>query len=163
MKKKHISEEQLAEIKAARKKNQNKKVEKRLQVLEYHSEGKMQREIQELTGFSRSYINLIVKKYQEEGLSSVAESHYVANHRNMSFEEEEALLAPFKAEAESGHIVEVSAIKAAYVEKVGHSIGSGHIYYILARHGWRKVMPRGRHPKKANEEAISASKKLTTP
>ena len=51
-------------------------------------------------------------------------------------------------------------MKAAYIEKVGHSIGGSQIYRMLKRHGWRKVMPRSKHPKKANEEAIEASKKL---
>lgn len=160
MKRKEITEKQLAEIKEARRKNQNKKAEKRLQVLEMQAVGKKQKEIQEATGFSRSYINAIVKKYQEKGLSAIVETRYPGNRRNLSYEEEEALLEPFKAEAEAGHIVEISRIKAAYVEKVGHSIGNGQIYYVLKRHGWRKVMPRSQHPQKASDEAIEASKKL---
>ena len=78
----------------------------------------------------------------------------------MSFAEEEELLAPFKEQAERGELVEVAAIEAAYREAVGHSIGSGQIYYVLHRHGWRKVMPRSKHPKKATEEVIETSKKL---
>jgi hypothetical protein len=31
---------------------------------------------------------------------------------------------------------------------------------LLARHGWRKVTPRGKHPDKASDEAMEASKKL---
>jgi hypothetical protein len=31
----------------------------------------------------------------------------------------------------------------------------------LKRHGWRKVKPRPRHPGKASDEVIEASKKLT--
>ena len=42
---------------------------------------------------------------------------------------------------------------------IGHSIGTSQIYYVLHRHGWRKVMPRSRHPKKASEEVIETSKK----
>ena len=78
----------------------------------------------------------------------------------MSVEEEAALLEPFQAEAEKGQIVEVSQIKAKYEEAVGHRIGGSQIYYVLARHGWRKVMPRSKHPKKASEEVIETSKKL---
>ena len=78
----------------------------------------------------------------------------------MSAEEEAALLEPFEAEAEKGQIVEVSKIKAKYEEAVGHSIGGSQIYYVLKRNGWRKVMPRSRHPKKASEEVIETSKKL---
>jgi len=79
----------------------------------------------------------------------------------MSAAEEEAFLAEYKKQAEEGQIIEVGAIKAAYEAKVGHSIGGSQIYYVLARHGWRKIMPRSKHPNKASDEAIEASKKLT--
>lgn len=160
MKRREINETQIAETKAARKKNQDKKVEKRLQVMVLYAEGKKQTEMQEMTGFSRSYINAIVKKYLEKGIGAITETRYPGNRRNMSYEEEEGLLEPFKAEAEAGRMVEISKIKAAYIEKVGHSIGNGQIYYVLKRHGWRKVMPRSQHPQKASDEAIEASKKL---
>ena len=55
----------------------------------------------------------------------------------------------------------VQYVKNAYEEKVGHSIGKGQIYKVLNRHGWRKVLPRSKHPNKASDEAIEASKKLT--
>ena len=71
--------------------------------------------------------------------------------------------APFKARAEKGELVEISEIETAYQQAVGHSIGTSQIYYVLHRHGWRKVMPRSRHPKKASEEVIETSKKLKLP
>ena len=127
-------------------------------MLELRCEGKKQREISEITGFHRSHVSNLIRKYFEEGLESIAEKQYSGNRRNMSFEEEEALLAPFKEQAEKGELVEVSAIEDAYRKAVGHSIGSGQIYCVLHRHGWRKVMPRSRHPKKASEEVIETSK-----
>ena len=57
-------------------------------------------------------------------------------------------------------MVEISKIKAAYQEKVDYKISVVQIYRVLHRHGWRKIMPRSRHPKKATPEAIEASKKL---
>ena len=78
----------------------------------------------------------------------------------MSAEEEASLLEPFQAEAEAGQIVEVSNIKSQYEKAVGHRIGGSQIYCVLERNGWRKVMPRSKHPKKASDEAIEASKKL---
>ena len=57
----------------------------------------------------------------------------------MTFEEEEAFLAPFEEKANKGQMIVVSEIKAAYEEKVGHSIGGSQIYYVLQRHGWRKI------------------------
>ena len=79
---------------------------------------------------------------------------------NMSFEEEAALLEQFKAKAEKGLLVETSEIKEAYDKAIGHRSSSAQIYRVLHRHGWRKVMPRSKHPKKATDEAIEASKKL---
>ena len=44
----------------------------------------------------------------------------------MTYEEEAALLAQFINEADGGHITDVSAIKTAYDEKIGHtSLPSG--------------------------------------
>lgn len=81
----------------------------------------------------------------------------------MSYEEEEELLNQFKQEAAEGGTIDVSAILAAYEEKLGRSFEKSHgrIYDVLKRHGWRKVMPRSQHPNKASEEEIEASKKLT--
>ena len=45
MKRQPISEAELEEIRDARKANQNKKTDRRLQVLEMHAEGKSQTEI----------------------------------------------------------------------------------------------------------------------
>ena len=64
-----------------------------------------------------------------------------------------------KEEAEE--IIEVSAIKRAYEAIAGSSKSHGQIYKVLKRHGWRKIKPRSRHPKKASPEAIEASKKLS--
>ena len=79
----------------------------------------------------------------------------------MSEEEELDILAPFKAQAEKGEVVEISEIAKVYQSAVDHPVSRGQIYSVLHRHGWRKVMPRSRHPKKAGEEEIAASKKLT--
>ena len=160
MKKYIFSAEDYKEIKAARNKNRDKQTDRRLQVLEMRCEGKTQKEICEKTGFHRSHVSNLIRQYFEKGLGSISEKQYRGNRRNMSFTEEEELLAPFKEQAEKGELVEVSAIKAVYREAVGHSIGTGQIYYVLHRHGWRKVMPRSRHPKKASEEVIETSKKL---
>lgn len=76
----------------------------------------------------------------------------------MTCEQEEAVLAPYLEKAEKGEIVSVAEI--AHQTAVGHTISPTHIYAVLKRHGWRKVMPRSRHPRKASEEAVEASKKL---
>jgi len=155
-----ISEDQKTELKTARKANKNKNVENRLKALELRSEGKKYAEIAVMTGFHPSYVSQLVSIYCNQGLSAIVENHYGGNRRNMSLEEEKAFLETYKAQAAQGRIVEVGAIKKAYEEKVGHSIGGSQIYYVLRRHDWRKIMPRSQHPNKASEEAIEASKKL---
>ena len=102
----------------------------------------------------------LIKKYFEEGLQSVVESHYGGNRRNMSFEEEAELLEQFKQRAEQGQMLDIHEIENTYREKVGHNIGVAQIYRVLHRHGWRKIMPRSKHPKKASKEVIETSKKL---
>ena len=71
------------------------------------------------------------------------------------------MLAEFEEFAQKGNIITAGDIKAIYDEKCGHKSGAGTIYKLLNRHKWRKVMPRSKHPKKASDEAIDASKKLT--
>lgn len=158
-----ISQSQLQEIEAARKKNRNKNVERRLYVLVMRAEGKSLEEISEKTGYHISTASKLVARYMRDGISAIAENHYKGNRRNMSFEEEAAILAPFIERAERGELVDIKEIAAAYQKAVPHKISDTQIYYVLHRHGWRKIMPRSRHPKKASEEAIEASKKLKQP
>ena len=121
------------------------------------------KEVSQATGFHAAYVTTLVAIYREKGLEYISGNHYGGNRRNMSFEEEATILAPFKERAEKGELVETSEIKMAYQKAVGHSIGTSQIYYVLHRHGWRKVMPRSRHPQKADEEVIETSKKLKLP
>ena len=154
------SEADLEKIVIARKKNKDKRAEKRLHALELRARGKSAEEVSAATGFHKAYISQLTAKYRNGGIEAISGNHYGGNHRNMSAEEEAAFLEPYQAEAEKGQIVEVSKIKAEYEETVGHSIGGSQIYYVLERNGWRKVMPRSKHPKKASEEVIETSKKL---
>lgn len=162
MKMKHrYSEKDQEIIKAARKGNKDKQVERRLIALELQASGKNAKEISTITGFHPGYISQLMAKYRDGGIEAITGNHYGGNRRNMSFKEEANLLEPFRQRASQGQLVEVSEIKAVYEEAVGHTIGGSQIYYVLRRHGWRKVMPRSKHPKKASDEAIEASKKLT--
>jgi transposase len=158
-----ISKAEAEEIQRARRKNKDKTIDKWLEVLELHAKGKRREEIAAKTGFGEQYITELVSEYRKNGLDQYAQKQYRGNHRNMSYTEEEALLTPFKAQAEAGQIIEVGEILAAYEAQLGRPVGSNsQIYNVLARHGWRKIMPRSKHPKKASDEEMEASKKLTT-
>lgn len=156
-----FSEEEIAAIEKARKENTNKRAEARLKALELRAKGNSASEVAKATGFHSAYITQLVAKYRDHGLEAISGNHYGGNRRNMSVEQESEILAPFKARAEKGEIVEISEIKAAYQKAVDHPIGNSQIYFVLHRHGWRKVMPRSKHPNKASEEVIETSKKLS--
>ena len=162
VKRHYISEEEVVEIKKVQKGNKDKTIDKWLEVLVLHAAGEKRSEISSKTGFSKQYITDLVSEYKRVGLKEYSAKQYKGNNRNLSFSEEETLLEIFKKQAEKGQVIEVSTIKKAYEEKLGREIKSkGHIYYILDKHGWRKVMPRSKHPNKANNEEIESSKKLT--
>lgn len=157
-----FTSEQCAEIQAARKENRDKRIDKRLRVLELRGEGSSLKEISTATGYAVSHISNLIRLYTEKGLEAVAGNHYHGNRRNMSIEEEAELLDRFQKQAEEGQVLDTRVIADAYEKAVGHPIGSGQIYRVLRRHGWRKVMPRSKHPKKASDEVIATSKKLTS-
>ena len=155
-----FSEEEIREIEQARKDNKDKRAEARLKALELRAKGAESEEVSEATGFHAGSVTRLVAKYRDYGIEAIAGNHYGGNHRNMSVEEEAAILAPFKERAEKGELVEISEIAKAYQREVEHPVSKGQIYCVLHRHGWRKVMPRSKHPKKASDEDIAASKKL---
>ena len=156
-----FSNEEIKAIEQARKENKDKRAEARLKALELRAKGAESREVAEATGFHAAHVSQLVAKYRDHGLEAISGNHYGGNHRNMSVEEEAAILAPFKERAEKGEMVEISEIAKAYQAAVDHPVSNGQIYFVLHRHGWRKVMPRSKHPKKAGDEEIAASKKLT--
>ena len=156
-----FSEQEIEEIVQARRENKDKRVETRLKALEMRARNVKASKIAEATGFHPAYISQLAAKYKNDGIEAITGNHYGGNHRNMSFEEEAAILAPFREKAEKGEIIVVKEIEAAYQAAVDHPISVAQIYYVLHRHGWRKVMPRSRHPKKADDVTIEASKKLS--
>lgn len=155
-----FSEEEIRAIEKARKNNKDKQIEKRLKALEMLAKGAKASEASIATGLSQTNMSRLVRQYREKGLEEFSSKHYRGNHRNLSCEEELSVLKPFKERAEKGQIVEVSEIASAYQEAVGRPVAPNYIYFVLHRHGWRKVMPRSKHPQKASDEEIEASKKL---
>ena len=154
----NITKNQIDEIGEARKTNRDKQVEKRLHAVQLRGEGKRNREIAQQLETASDMISRWVSMYTGGGLAALLPKKREAHHRNMSYADEKSFLEAYVERAEAGQMVEVSEIKAAYEARVKHCIGSGQIYRVLKRHGWRKIKPRSRHPKKATPEAIEASK-----
>lgn len=68
-------------------------------------------------------------------------------HCNLSLKEEHDFLTPFIAAATNGGMLVVNEIKIAYERRIGRTVAVSTIYRLLARHNWRKIVPRPRHPK----------------
>jgi transposase len=159
-KKYQFQEEEIEAIEQARQVNKDKRAEQRLKELELRAKGSSAKGVSQATGFCAAYVSQLVRKYRKYGLKAISGNHYGGNHRNMSEEEEAKILEPFKSRAEKGELVEIAEIAQAYQAAVNHPVSGGQIYCVLKRHGWRKVMPRSKHPQKASEEVIETSKKL---
>ncbi len=160
MKRQTISAEEYEAIVRAEKQTQDKQISRKLRVLMLRYEGLSNKEAAKRVGLCSVRISQIVSEYKAGGLEAFMQKRYGGNHRNMSVAEEEEILQQFRERAEAGQVVIAQEIKQAFDEKLGRDTGRGYIYMLLARHNWRKVMPRSRHPKKADDETIEATKKL---
>ncbi|COF21765.1 transposase family protein [Streptococcus pneumoniae] len=69
-----------------------------------------------------------------------------------------AFLARHLKATEAGEFVTIDALFQAYKKKLGRSYTRDAFYQLLKRHGWRNIMPRPEHPKKADAQTIVASK-----
>lgn len=116
-------------------------------------------QIAQLLGWSTATVHVIHSRWAKEG-DTIFELHGRGGrrHQYMSHEQEQQLLAPFVAQAEVGGMLKVAEIQLAYQERIGKTVAPSTIYRLLDRHGWRKVVPRPRHPK-ANVAAQAVFKK----
>lgn len=160
VKKVEFTKEEKDIIKDALQENQLPGAYKRLMALKLKAiDGKRSDETGKLVGLHATSVNRIVKRFKEEGIGAIVGKRHTHGNRYMTLEEEKAFLAPFQSQGKVGQIIEVTEIHRAYEETVGHPVTRSAIYYMLHKHGWRKVMPRGKHPKKASEAEIAAYKK----
>ena len=162
MKRFQISEAEYEAIKAAEKAAKGKKESRRLRVLMMRYEGYSASETAKILGINRSSVYLQYNRYKAEGLEEFTRNKYAGNHHALTEAQEKEILDRFEKAAEAGQEVTAKEIKAAFDEARGKDTGSGYIYMLLKRHGWRKVTPRSKHPKAASEEACEASKKLNS-
>ena len=71
MKRYHFSEEEIAEIKAARRKRYDKRIEKRLLALEMRADGMKNAEIATATGYHPEYVIKLVRLYRADGIDRI--------------------------------------------------------------------------------------------
>jgi transposase len=105
-------------------------------------------EIARHCGVSKATVHAVISRYNRLGVAAIETPGKGGRRRQyLTLEEEKQFLAPFFAQAERGEIATVGQIWCAFEQHVGHAVDDSTIYRLLHRHGWRKLMPRPRHPK----------------
>ncbi len=98
-------------------------------------------------GLSVNTVRIVQSRYLRYGEEALVGPGRGGRRReNLSVERENALLEGFVERARQGGVLVVSELKAVYEQEVGRKVPKSTVYRMLARHGWRKVTPRPRHP-----------------
>ncbi len=159
---KKFSEEQKRELaEAVESCEANDRYFKRVQAVYWRAMGRKLKDVADFSGYNERNISRLCADYMAKGLKGLR-TKSKCNYRKMSYEAETEVLAKLSEGAGTGKYVRVAELLKQFEEisKVTYQIDA--FYRLLWRHGWRKVMPRGQHPKKASDEDIESSKKLTS-
>ena len=151
--------DQVKRLQKALQREKDPTVRQRIQMVLLREDGKTQPKIAELTGVSLSTVNRAHMAYDHGGVNALRPKPTGGRRReNMTLEEEKAFLAKFAKVAGAGELLNIGELKSAYEEEIGHATSNSTVYDLLARHEWRKLMPRPFHPDR-NIKAQEAYKK----
>ena len=135
--------------KVLRWKNIPEKQRQRIRMVLLREEGMAQPAIASAMGVSLSTVNRAHMAYDQGGIKALKPNPRGGRQRqNMTIAEEKTLLARFANAAGVGELLNIHDLKNAYEQAIGHATGNSTVYDLLARHGWRKLMPRPFHPKR---------------
>ncbi len=118
--------------------------------------------IAQVTGLSVNTVRVLHLRYLREGEAFLIDRPGRGGRRRTLLDgaQEAALLQRHVQAAEQGRIIEAGTLKRDYERLVGHPVAASTVYRLLAKAGWRKVVPRPSHPKK-DPDAEQAFKKST--
>jgi transposase len=121
----------------------------RIQMVLLRESGMTQPAIAAAMGVSLSTVNRAHMAFDHGGIKALQPKPIGGRQReNMTLAEEKVLLARFAKAAGAGEMLNIDDLKAAYEKAIGHETSNSTIYNLLARHGWRKLMPRPFHPQR---------------
>jgi len=118
-------------------------------------------EIAKECGVSKATVHALISSYNRLGIEAVETVGKGGRHHELlTWHQERELLTPFFARAVEGQIASAGEIQRAYEQRVGHAVHQSTVYRLLKRHGWRKLLPRPRHPQADPEEQERFKKTL---
>lgn len=112
-------------------------------------------------GLSVSHVRRVWSDYLQGGLAAAqGRPKGGRRHQHLTAAQEQTLLAPLRAQAQTGELVTAAQIQQRYQARVGQAVAPSTVYRMLARQQWRQVQPRPKHPKD-NPQARRAFKKTS--
>ena len=130
-------------------KNVAEKQRERIRMVLLREQGLAQPAIAEAMGVSLSTVNRAHMDYDRGGIKALKPKPSGGRQReNMTLAAEKTLLAGFANAAGAGEMLNIHDLKHAYEQAIGHPTSNSTVYNLLARHGWRKLVPRPFHPKR---------------
>jgi transposase len=122
----------------------------RVQCVWLATQGQTADQIAQALGWHPNSVRRVQRRFGVEGEAALLGGPAGGRrHQYLPEAAEARLLEPFLGPAERGGVLVATAVKAAYEQAVGRRVPKSTVYRLLARHGWRKVTPRPRHPKQA--------------
>lgn len=107
----------------------------------------------EIVGVHTASVWRIWSRYLRGGMKAVlGEKRGGRYHTLLTEKEEKAILKPFRKRAAQGQVVTIREVHEAVCQKSGGKSALSTTYRLLHRYGWRKVVPRLRHPKGNEQE-----------
>ena len=104
--------------------------------------------IAQAVGLSVSHVRRVWSEYLRGGLAAgQGRPKGGRRHQNLTLAQERAVLVPLRQEAQAGKLVTARSIKAHYQNTLGRAVPDSTVCRLLARHQWRRVQPRPKHPK----------------
>jgi transposase len=109
-------------------------------------------DVAEAVGLSRGSVYRRKAEYLSEGERTLSIDGWGGRRGGvLSSEQEAQFVAHFEDAARAGQLVTAAEMLAELERRCGESPNPSTLYRILARHGWRKVIGRPRHPQADSE------------
>ncbi len=101
-----------------------------------------------VTGLSVNTVRILHSRFLREGEKCLTNRPGRGGRRHalLSEAQVESLLREHLPKASEGQILELKAFKQAMEKAAGHAVHATSVYRLLAKAGWRKIVPRPKHP-----------------
>lgn len=113
------------------------------------------KETAELVSVSKGTVHQWVHLYNHQGPEALGLQGRGGRRKALlSWKEEEALLAELRDKGKQGTVIIARTVRECAEKRMRRNVSKDYAYDLLHRHGWRKIAPRPRHPKrdKARQE-----------